>query len=346
MRPVKPRPTLRDLAQLTGFHFTTIGLALRGDPRIRPETAREIHAAAQRLGYVKDAMLSALSTYRHDKHGHFAGVIGFLHTYDFLKEHRTNHRARQSYEAAANRAREMGFKLEPIRVDTPGLTGARLTAMLRARGIRGLILAPLLPAPGPFLDLDWKHFATVAMGYSITAPELHRASFNQAYSMRKLLAELRALGYQRIGLQLHPETNIRTKGNSLGAYLVDQYDLPARDRIPPFFEEKIVTSEFRAWIKKHRPDCLIVPIPAMLPRLLDMGYRIPEDFGLAIMSRDGEACKIAGIDEQSDLLGLSAVEFVVSLLQINQRGLPEYARYILVEGRWEWRPTVRAPAKA
>ncbi len=343
---MKSRPTLRDVAKATGYHFTTVGLALRGDPRILPETAKKIQAVARNAGYVQDAMLSALSSYRHAKRGRFAGVIGFLHTYVLPREHKTNHRARVSFEAAAARARELGFKLEPFCIREPGLTGKRLTEVLRARGIKGLILAPLLPLPGPFLELDWSQFVTVAMGYSVTAPEPHRAAFNQADSLRIALRELRRLGYRKIGLQLLHEQNIRTRANTLGAYLADQLQRPPAERIPPFFTDAIRPAELRAWIKKHRPDCILCASPNFLKYLEDMGYSIPEDFGLAVISRDGDTCKVAGIDEQSDLLGVSAVDFTVSLLQINDRGLPAYPRFMLVEGRWVWTPTLHPPASA
>lgn len=341
---MKSRPTLRDISKATGYHFTTVGLALRGDPRIQAETAAEIQKVARELGYVQDAMLSALSSYRHAKRGRFAGTIGYLHTYTLPREYKTNHRARLSFQSAAARAKELGFKLEPIFVREQGLTGKRLTEMLRARGIQGLILAPLLPSPGPFIDLDWQQFVTVAMGYSVTSPEPHRTSFNQAHSMHLALKELRRLGYKKIGLQLQHESNVRTRGNTLGAYLADQLQRPAREHIPPFFTSDIFPGELRAWIRKHKPDCILGASPSLQNRLEDMGYSLPDDFGFAVISRDGEACKAAGIDEQSDLLGSSAVDFAVSLLQLNERGLPEYPRFMLVEGRWVWTPTLHPPA--
>ena len=45
---MQARPTLRDIAKATGYHFTTVGLAIRGDPRILPETANAIRLAAQK----------------------------------------------------------------------------------------------------------------------------------------------------------------------------------------------------------------------------------------------------------------------------------------------------------
>lgn len=71
---MKKRVTLRDVGEAAGVHFTTAGLALRGDPRLDPETAARIIAVAQRLGYRADPLLSALSRFRHGTREIFHGV--------------------------------------------------------------------------------------------------------------------------------------------------------------------------------------------------------------------------------------------------------------------------------
>ena len=334
-------PTLRDVARESGFHFTTVGLALRGDPRILPATADSIRKAAQKIGYAPDAMLSALSAYRHTKRDRFVGAIGYLHTFELPHDYETDQRARVMFGGATARARELGFKLEPISIRGSGLTGPRLNGILKARGIRGLILPPLFPHPGHFMELDWAQFVTVAIGYSILTPQSHRTAFNQAASMKLLLRELRRLNYRRIGLQLYQEIDARTNGNFLGAYLADQLRQPATDSLPPLFTTDLSPESLRAWIGVHRPDCIITASPGTVALVRSLGFKVPEDIGLAILSRDTVDSPIAGIDEQAPLLGASAVDFVVSLLQTNQHGLPAYPRIVLVEGRWVWAPTVR-----
>lgn len=337
------RPTLRDVAKASGYHFTTVGLALRGDARILPATAEKIRRTAAEMGYTQDAMLSALSSYRHSKLGRFAGLIGYLHTYDLPGDYLTNHRSRTTHAAAETRARELGFKLEPINIRAKGLSGKRLTAMLQARGIRGLVLPPLLPRPDDFVELDWDQFVTVAIGYSIITPKTYRAAFNQSYSVKLALRELRQLGYRRIGLQLYHEADVRTNGNSLGAYLADQMRQPEAEQIPPLFTAEIPPANLQQWLEQYRPDCILAASDSILPMLSALGLEVPRDIGFAVLSRDGESSPVAGIDEQSDLLGASAVDFAVSLLQTNQHGLPAYPRVVLVESRWVWKPTLRNP---
>src|ERR1700736_5344251 len=64
MAILQTRPTIRDIARQTGFHYSTVSLALRDHPRSPEATKRTIREAAQGLGYQPDAMLSALCAYR------------------------------------------------------------------------------------------------------------------------------------------------------------------------------------------------------------------------------------------------------------------------------------------
>jgi len=58
------RPTLRTLAQATGFSVATVSRALAGDPRIAAKTRATVAAAAQRLGYIPDRAARRLRTGR------------------------------------------------------------------------------------------------------------------------------------------------------------------------------------------------------------------------------------------------------------------------------------------
>ena len=58
------RPTLKDVARETGYHITTISLALRGHTSIPAETRSRIEEAAQRMGYQRNPVFHALSRFR------------------------------------------------------------------------------------------------------------------------------------------------------------------------------------------------------------------------------------------------------------------------------------------
>lgn len=336
--------TLRDIAQLTGVHFTTVGLALRNDPRVRADTALKIQETARKLGYTQDAMLSALSAYRHGKPRRFAGVLAYLVFYppEALK---TNTTARTLQHAVTAYARSQGFGLESFQVNAPNMTGARMSRMLRARGIQGVMLTHRLPGPGPMLELEWQHFSSIAIGYSITGLNAHRACPHHAHNMRLCLRRLRERGYRRIGFILQTELFERTRGILLGAYLAEQWLVPENERVVPLVVSEVTKPVLKKWLREQRIDCAILSgYPDEIQQFMrELGYRLPDDLGICTISRFSKTEDMAGIDEQLDLLGEAAGTFLISLLQHNERGLPFYPRYTLVEGRWVDRPTVRLP---
>lgn len=338
------RVTLRDIAEVAGVHFTTVGLALRNDPRVLPETAGRVRAVARKLGYTHDAMLSALSAYRHRDARRFAGVIAHIVTYDPKVMLKTNTRERTMLGAARAYAQSQGFTIEIFQINAPGMTGERMSRLLRARGIQALILSPRLPGPGPIPDLEWEHFSVVASGYSITNLAVHRCCPHQAHNVLLALQELRRRGYRRTGLILSPSVNLRTRGNILGAYLADQRARPPAERLDLLLEEGVDRSMLQRWLRAQKADSVLLTDYPMqyLAMIRDLGHAVPADFGVAQLSRSGDTDAIAGIDEQMELLGEATAKFAISLLRHNERGLPEFPRYSLVEGRWVVRPTVRA----
>ncbi len=338
------RVTLRDIAAETGFHFTTVGLALRASSQLPKATIEKVRAAAERMGYRPSPLLSALSSIRNHPQKTLTGIIGFLCTYDFRLVAKTDVRAYRMFKAAAAFADARGFKLEPINIDLTHPNPSHVVAMLEARGIHAIILPPLMPRAGPFMDLSWDKFSVVGVGYSITNLRPHRVCFSHFQGMLLHLRKLRERGYERIGLIMNREVNVRTGGNLLGALLSEQRGHERRSWIEPCLvagaqadRKKIIQ-----WIRREKPDCILLDGAETFELIKAEGFRVPEDFGVALTSRDDETSPIAGIDEQDEHLGEAAVDFAISLLRTDERGLPQYPRTAMVEARWVYRPTVKA----
>lgn len=345
---MEKRITLRDIADVTDVHFTTVGLALRHDPRVKPATTAKVLAAAQRLGYTHNAMLSALSAYRRTNGHRFAGVIAYVFNYP-PDDYEGNLAEATLRRSIGDYARAQGFSVENFHLATPRMTGLQLSRILRARGIQGVVLPPRLPVPGPMPELEWEHFSPVAVGYSITNVAAHRVCFHHAYNMRLCLRKLRERGYRRIGLMLQQEFSERSLGIMLGAYLAERYSQPTAHHVAPLLMPEVTRHALRRWLKSERVDCVIMPGYALelCDWIRDFGYAVPDQMGICLISRFRKSEHLAGIDEQNDLLGLAAGKSLVSLLQHNERGLPDYPLYTMVEGRWVDGPTVRpllAPA--
>jgi len=338
---MRARVTLRDLARATGLHFTTVGLALRADPRVSTDTVAKVRTAAAALGYQPDAMLSALSTYRH-RHRAFQGTIGYLLPAPLPQILARNDGYKIALEAAQYAAAALGQKVEPIDAFAPGLSAGRLTQLLVARGIRALVLAPLFE-PGEYPALPWEKFCVVTIGYSVLRPAVHRVSPHQARSTRELVEILRARGYRRLGFVIDQNANVRSGYNFLGAYLAEQETQPAENRLRPLVTPAIPIgdSTLRRGLREQKPDCVIGTGPEILRQLEGIGLEVPGRLGFALTGIRPRLPHIAGMDERWDGIGQAAIDLVVSLLKNNDSGVPRFPRFVLVESRWTSGASVR-----
>ncbi|MBC7369076.1 MAG: hypothetical protein H7343_20080 [Undibacterium sp.] len=96
------------------------------------------------------------------------------------------------------------------------------------------------------------------------------------------------------------------------------------------------------WLQREKPDVLISPGGEQLPALLKRrGWRVPEDIGLAWLActRPGHAC--SGVCQNGELIGATAVDTLINLVERNERGLPAQATTLMVEGLWNEGRTLR-----
>ena len=331
---------MRDLARDTGFHFTTVAKALRGDPWISPATTATVNTAAERMGYRSDPMLSALSSYRHRKTSDFRGVLGLLTPGPTPDRPGARGATVQFYRDLKAHAERLGQKIEYHDISSPGITGRRLSGILASRGIQGLLLAPI-PTPGAYLELDWDSFYTVAIGYSVLHPMVHRACFHQARSMRLHLKRLRALGYRKIGLMLTWNADLRTDHNILGAYLAEQQEHPGPMRVPPLLSnEGIDRLSIARWLEVEKPDCVMTTGAPHLSIIRELGYSVPRDIGVSTYAWSADSPHIAGIDERWGALAATGVDLLVELMTRREFGVPTFPRYALIDGVWRDGDTV------
>lgn len=335
---MKKRITLRDLAGAAGVHFTTAGLAVRGDPRVSPETAARVLAVAKRLGYRPDPIMSAFCRYRHAKDDLYHGTIGYIMC---MPRQQLAYGGKVVLDAVEKHARLLGFRVDCFGLHAGTPDGRTLSRILLARGIRGLILQPLL-SPGTFPAMDWGRFSVTAIGYSVREPVFHRVCPHQMHTVWVILRELGALGYRRIGLAITPNADIRTEHNILGAYLSHQHPKPSPELLPPLITDTFDVAEVRPWMAQHRPDCVLASESHWMEKLQAMGFAIPQGLGFSVIAKRPEMPHFAGLDERQEMWGEMAVDFNVSLLAKGEKGIPEFPSTTLIEGgRWSPGTTVR-----
>ncbi len=341
-RKMNPRPSIRDVAAQAGLSHTTVSLALRRDPRIPVATRQRVEAVARALGYQADAVVATLmARLRTLKTRPGQAALGFITAWPTRNGWRQASNHRRFFEGARRRASELGYALDTLWLNEPGMTSERMTRILRARGIRGLILHSL-PAAGGTLRLGWKHFACVTKGLTVAHPPMHRVVSSHYEDMQLVLHELARRRYRRIGLVLSEALSVRVDRAWLAAFLLHQNETPAADRVPALITRTAMEEPlFDAWFTSHRPEVILFsdqPIPEWAARLK---LRVPADVGLVHLDWSRDVAPLAGLDSDPETVGTAATDLLVGQLQANEFGIPKHEKIVAVRGHWVSGTTVR-----
>lgn len=336
------RITLRDIAARAGVHYSSVSLALRNSPKVSPETREKIQTVARELGYAPDPVLNALNVYRlGQKPARFQSTIAWINNWPVRDEMRRIRAFADYFQGATERGRELGYKLEDFWLRSPGMTPAASASILRARGVRGLLIGPQ-PFAHTALDLDFSAFSCVAFGYSLQPARLHIVTNHQFQSLVLAVHELQALGYRRIGLCMKEDWDEKVNNHYLGGLLFAQHRMPARQRVAPLLSKESDRESFVAWFERHRPDAIIAIDRAVRAWIGSLGLRIPDDVGLADLNASPHDPRLAGVYQNDRLIGATAIEVLAGMIARNERGVPATPVRTLVEGVWLPGASVRA----
>jgi len=329
------RVTLADVAKCLGVSAMTVSRALRGDRKVSVETTEKIRTLATKMGYRRDPLLSALSARRGRQIANRdAYTLAFITNWPTRDGWMAIPHYRAQFEGASHRASEMGYWLDHVWLRERGITQRRQSQILYHRGIKGLLFAPLLTAFGHF-RLEWGHFCSVALSHSITHPPLHYATSAQFQSMRLAWHHLRHLGYRRIGLVLRRNFDARVLNQWQAAHQFEQIQISPRDRISSLITEQAATpDQLREWIVETRPDVILSIVPEHREMLADVGVKVPNEVGLALLDLTTPDGGLAGIYQRPQAIGAAAVDLLHSLIEHNETGIPQTRRGIIVEGQW------------
>jgi LacI family transcriptional regulator len=328
---------LQNIADEAQVSRATVSLALRNHQSIPVRTRQRIQALAKRLGYRPNPLVSALMTYQRttkppaSKYLTLAMVVSFSRN-DSWKEFLSE----DLLISAARRAREHGFIFEEFWLGDLQMNSERLGRMLARRSVPGIILSPLPVAPGN-LQMDWSPFAAVAIGYSLVAPALHRVTTNRSHAMHLAVQQTRRMGYQRPGLALHVDQDARVDHQWAATFLWEQQQMERARRVPLFIEdnERWQAKSFARWFNAYRPDVVLSHNEEVLGWLEALGLRVPRDVGFVHLWNPDRSGKFAGIYHDPPAIGEAAVDFLVGMIQRNERGVPAAPQTLLMEAAWQ-----------
>jgi len=326
---------VRKLAALAGVSRTTVSLALRNSPRISLKTRERVQQIARKNGYRSDPSVARLMTeLRTLRMKRSVEKLAYLTNWKTAWGWKEAYNERNYYEGACQRAVELGYEIEHVWASEPGMSQSRLSKILYTRGIRGVIISPLLRARG-HLSLHWKHFAVSAVSLTVYKPDIHRATHSHQSGMTTALRSLKHRGYRRIGLANLKDMDERVNRGWLAAYLHNNYYIPASQQIPPLMVSSWTTPPFKEWVRRYSPDVVLSNTTYPYWLLKKLGYRVPKDIGFANLDISDEKPSCSGIDQRPQEVGAVVVDLVTRQLQNNELNLPLRAQTVMIDGIWK-----------
>ncbi len=347
------RVTLADIALRAKVHVTTVSLALRNHPRLPEKTRKRIQDLAQEMGYQPDPVLQALVAYRgkvmERRNPPTLAYITNWDTKDGWKEV-TAHP--QFFAGASAKAQELGFKLDHFWMGEPGLSHTRMSKILQARGITGVVIASHRRASDVDLHFDWKGFSAVKIDYFPHQPELHQVNNDHCSIMRLAVQRAEDHGYKRIGAVMHRGWDHAVDHHWEAGLLIAQAYHPPEERIPlhlfPAAEQvddwmsetkrDVVadTAAFKAWYEQHRPEVILSKRSFIQPCLDEMELKIPDDVAFIdlFLEEEDQDGAVAGVRQNHEAVGKLALEILAGQLHYHKFGIPEIPTRTQVEGTW------------
>lgn len=276
--------SMQSIADVLGLSKNTISLALRNDPQIPRSTRERIRQTAQRMGYRRDPVVGQIMAGMRSSQG-VRGTLALCNAHRDRAAF-SRHPTIPTYVAGCRRrAEHLGYVLNEFWLHDPELNGGQLERILKARGIRGLVVVGLmddnrLPTK---LNKVWQHFSCVVTGVRTRQPALSFACTDHHIVALRAFEKALELGYRRPGLVLDAVIDQLIEGRFTAGYREGQQGLPRNRRLAPFGDVSGARNDrnrFRIWFEKAQPDVIFTLYNEVRDWIAEMGLHVPADLGL------------------------------------------------------------------
>lgn len=332
-------PSLRAIAREAGVSLSTASCALRGKPGVSQATMAKVRAVAGRLGWKANPLVSAWLTHVRGlrQPADFGGLAYVVASTLGMKTYLSDARSKvyqEYFQGAREQAAKRGYHLEPF--DYFELGPRRLTQVLRARNIQGMILAPDIERS---LDIEWQHFSVVEISHSVVDPPLHRVANHHFNNTKHCVENLLRLGYRRIGLGVSKWSDGRSDAMLSGGFYTGIFNAPGVEYIPPRWLEglELERRTLLKWLKAGRLEALITGTAGICELVEE--WNAAGKCKVVIAHTDKHPAQEytrhwGGINRHPHRLGAAAVDMLTFHVDHNERGIPENPKVLLFEGEW------------
>ncbi len=335
--PLEPRrATQKDIATRVGLSIAAVSMALKNHPSLPKETIERVKRIAKELKYAPDPALSALVAHRNRIRVRTDfSVIGLVSNWSQSNDWSKLKSAQEVIQGAKERATELGYDLQHLHAESNGQGNARLNQILKARGIRGLILAPFEHHQDS-IDLDCDEFSVVTIEKPTRYPNFHHVIQNQFDDLQLCWKKLLERRYTRVGLVVMSDLADRWHHQWEAAhnYALSQFE-SAPIPIPILkLDRKNQTECIRRWLREYKPQAVISRCDHFFEAVEQEHLSVPEDIGYVSLNISDDHPGASGIDQNRKVMGSIAIDALNSLLLRNQRGEQSVSTGTLVHGTW------------
>lgn len=326
--------TLDDIAREVGVSKMTVSKALRGMRHVAPGTRKRIEEAAARLGYRSNPMVSSLM-----QQVRLRQVKGEAGTIAYIIRNRQSARiydGKGNLAGAQERAAELGYKMDVFSLAEFG-DARHMGKVLHARGIQGVVC-------GPVDELDrwdgfpWEKFSCVAAGLGHARLPVPLVRRNVSQGVRLAHRKLVEAGLERIAVLFTHRKDSELDLIAEGAiHMMIRYGSGDYDLIHPMDSP----ANTRRWIKRTRPDVIVLHYPPNLEILEEAGYGLDGPIPVVTLKLRGPRDPLAGIDHRPFEVGRATIDYLNQELQLNRTGLQENPPTIMIECAWVETPAFR-----
>ncbi|MCB1123247.1 MAG: hypothetical protein KJT03_16955, partial [Verrucomicrobiae bacterium] len=310
-----------------------------GLPGHKESTRDRILKVAKEVGYSAHPIMSAvMSSVRFKKTSEFSPVIAEVHCQPWGRKRAWNMEVLRGH--IHKQAAKLGYRIEEFDWFNPKVKPQRLMQIIRARGIRGVILEHFMEERLE-LGVDISDLAVVSVGGGFSKPRLHKVEVNYYGGLLTAIAKLRSYGYQRPGVALPKFFETRSEFKREAALYLAQQEMEPKNRVPFFhFEEGQPPENLEHWMNTFQPDCVLGVGRKLVNQLHELGYRFPENLGFVHLGWHSSYKGLAGVNPNWGEIGYTAVNQVVDQLNRNAYGIPQHPLRILIDGTWVDGPSV------
>ena len=318
-------PSLRNVARFAGVSPATASMALRGLARVPPGTRAVVERAAAELGYVRDPEIGHVLARSRRK------ALTSRETIVFLSEipigRKPDPRApwlfemRREAEAAAHL---IGCELETIVIPAKPSAMRELGRLLWVRGIRGILVGPMTLADEARIEMDWEKFSAVEIGTTLRHPSLHRVERLFFEDCRELFVLLRTKGRRRIGIALDARRRFIMRDIPEATSLLHLQRDSSSEHVAPLPTDAWNRTGFLAWMKKEKPDCIVVYDADPIRWLKSAPANVRAGVGTAYLSVSKP--EQTGLVPDVSTMIRESVGMLHWMIQTGERGIPARGR--------------------